>query len=190
MRSDIKQCFLIAPIGSEGSEVRRRSDTLLKYVIAPATAETGYNVVRADDISIPGSITAQIIQLTIESPLVIADLSGRNPNVLYELGIRHAARKPVIQLASDSNDLPFDIASVRTIIVDLQNIDSVARAKDQLHNSHSVLGTRADCGRQPGECRSRPQGASNLEGRNRASRDDRYHSRPITKHDFEPRRRS
>jgi predicted nucleotide-binding protein len=132
MRSDMKQCFLIAPIGSEGSEVRRRSDTLLKYVIAPATAETGYNVVRADDISIPGSITVQIIQLTIESPLVIADLSGRNPNVLYELGIRHAARKPVIQLASDSNDIPFDIASVRTIIVDLQSIDSVARAKDLL----------------------------------------------------------
>jgi len=132
MGNDEKKCFLLAPIGYEGSEVRRRSDGLLRQVIVPAAADTGYTVVRADDISIPGSITAQIIQLTVESPLVIADLSGRNPNVLYELGIRHAARKPVIQIASDSADLPFDIASVRTIIVDLQNLDSVAHARDQL----------------------------------------------------------
>ena len=132
MASDRKTCFLLAPIGPAGSEVRRRSDNLLRHVIAPAAAEAGYAVVRADDIAVPGSITTQIIQLTLDSPLVIADLSGRNPNVLYELGIRHAARKPVIQIASDSVEIPFDIASVRTIIVDANDLDSVTRAKTAL----------------------------------------------------------
>src|SRR5262249_37457816 len=134
---------------SEGSEVRRRSDILLRYVIAPASAETGYIVVRADDIAVLGSITTQIIQLTIESPLVIADLSGRNPNVLYELGIRHAVQRPVIQIASDTADIPFDTASFRAIIVDARDLDSVARAKDQLVDAIRYAEQEPTAGQSP-----------------------------------------
>lgn len=127
-----KECFVLAPLGLEGSEVRRRSNDLLEYVIRPATEQTGYTVARADEISAPGLITTQIIIHTIESPLVIADLSGRNPNVLYELGIRHAVGKPVIQITTDAHDLPFDVSAMRSIIVDLSSLDSVVNAKTQL----------------------------------------------------------
>ena len=68
-----KTCFVIAPIGIEGTEIRTRSDQLLEYVITPATENHGYNVVRADHINEPGVITNQIIQHIINDDLVIAE---------------------------------------------------------------------------------------------------------------------
>ncbi|MBN2209187.1 MAG: hypothetical protein JW759_07815 [Candidatus Coatesbacteria bacterium] len=93
-----KVCFVIAPIGDPDSDVRKRSDQVVKHVIHPALKPLGYEAVRADQISEPGMITTQIIQHIIDDALLIADLSGRNPNVFYELAIRHALRKPYMQL--------------------------------------------------------------------------------------------
>lgn len=72
---------------------------------------------RADQISKSGLITTQIINQIIECPLVIADLTGANPNVFYELAIRHATGKPYIQLIEQGHRLPFDIGGVRTISI-------------------------------------------------------------------------
>lgn len=96
--SEKKICFVIAPIGEEGSETRKRSDQILKYIIAPAATECGYEPKRADSFATPGIITKQIIEQLIDAPLVIADLTDYNPNVFYELAVRHAVRKPVVQL--------------------------------------------------------------------------------------------
>jgi hypothetical protein len=89
---DTKVCFVIAPIGTEGSDVRVRSDQVLKHIITPAARECGYEPIRADQISEPGLITSQVIQHIVQDPLVIADLTGRNPNVFYELAVRHAIK--------------------------------------------------------------------------------------------------
>ena len=95
-QDDPKICFVIAPIDAEGSETRRRSDQVLNHIISPAAEECGYETIRADNISEPGIITSQIIQHLLEDSLVIADLTGRNPNVFYELAIRHAIKKSVV----------------------------------------------------------------------------------------------
>ena len=87
-----KKCFVITPIGEDGSETRRRADQILRHVIAPAAEACGFETVRADQIAEPGLITTQIIQHIIDDPLVIADLTGSNPNVFYELAVRHAIR--------------------------------------------------------------------------------------------------
>src|SRR5437016_10492301 len=93
--SEEKTCFVISPIGDEGSEVRRRSDQVLKHIVRPAARKCGYSsIVRADQMSKPGLITAQVIQCLVNSNLVVADLTGHNPNVFYELAVRHAIRKP------------------------------------------------------------------------------------------------
>lgn len=127
-----KTCFVIAPIGDEGSEIRRRSDQMLTHIIKPAVKECGYEAVRADEISKPGIITSQVIQHIIDDDLVIADLTGQNPNVFYELAVRHTVRKPVVQLIESNESIPFDVAPARTIHVDHRDLDSVASCKDEL----------------------------------------------------------
>lgn len=125
-------CFVVAPIGEEGSKIREHSDNLLNYVIEPAVSKHGYKAVRADKISDPGLITHQVIEHVVESPLVIADLTDNNPNVFYELAIRHAFQKPYIQLIDKSDDIPFDVADIRTIKIDLSDPGSVDEAKREI----------------------------------------------------------
>jgi len=127
-----QECFIIAPIGESDSDVRKRSDQVLEYVISPALGDFNYEAVRADKISEPGMITSQVIQKVVNSALVIADLTGQNPNVFYELAIRHAIKKPLIQIIKKSEQMPFDVAGTRTIQVDLQDLDSVANAKKEI----------------------------------------------------------
>jgi len=129
---DEKICFVIAPIGDDESEIRKRSDQILKYIIKPVADDCGYETVRADKISEPGIITKQVIEHIIEDSLVIADLTGSNPNVFYELALRHAIRKPTVQMIAKGERMPFDIAGSRTIHVDHQDLDSVGECKDEL----------------------------------------------------------
>ena len=125
-------CFVIAPIGTEGSDIRVRSDQVLKHIIAPAAKDCGYDPVRADQISEPGLITSQVIQHVVEDDLVIADLTGRNPNVFYELALRHAVKKPVVQIIHATETIPFDVAASRTVHVAHHDLDSAARAREEI----------------------------------------------------------
>jgi len=126
-------CFVIAPIGDDGSEIRSWSDKVLRHIIEPAAKACNYQkVIRADKISRPGLITSQIIQHLIDDSLIIADLTSHNPNVFYELAVCHVLRKPVVQLIRIGQSLPFDIAQSRTIVFDLYDPDSLVSCKDQL----------------------------------------------------------
>lgn len=128
-KSQKKICFVISPIGEEDSDTRKRSDQVLKHIITAAVEQLGYEIIRADKISEPGIITHQILQHIVDSPLVIADLTERNPNVFYELALRHAIRKPLVQLIKKGELIPFDVAATRIIQFDLHNLDSVEAAK-------------------------------------------------------------
>jgi len=92
----------------------------------------GFDVIRADEIAEPGMISTQVLERVLNDALVIADLTERNPNVYYELAVRHATRKPVIQLMQKGEPLPFDVAATRIIAVDHRDLDSVEDAKRQL----------------------------------------------------------
>lgn len=117
IRMSKKKCFVISPIGEDDGPIRRRSDQVLQYIIKPPVEEAGYQLTRADKISEPGIITSQIIERVVEDDLVIADLTDWNPNVFYELAIRHAIRKPFVQLIKRGEKLPFDVAGTRTIFL-------------------------------------------------------------------------
>lgn len=129
----VKKCFIICPIGPAGSDTRKRSDQMLNHVYAPVLSTYGFEPVRADKILQSGLITSQIINLILESELVIADLTDGNPNVYYELALRHATRKAFVQVARAHEQIPFDIAGLRTIFVDLTDPDNVEAAKIELH---------------------------------------------------------
>ncbi|MDE0002928.1 MAG: hypothetical protein OXQ29_09555 [Rhodospirillaceae bacterium] len=138
-------CFVIAPIGDPESDIRKRSDQVLRHIIGPAAEECGYSTVRADTISSAGIITNQILQHIVDDPLVIADLTGRNPNVFYELAVRHATRKPLVQLIQEGETIPFDVSTVRTISVDHRDLDAAATAKARITDQiRSFQDGRAD----------------------------------------------
>ena len=86
-----KTCFVVGPIGADGTEVRDQADWLLEAVIRPALEPLGYDVIRSDGIAEPGLITEQVINLVRDADLVVADLTGHNANAFYELALRHAA---------------------------------------------------------------------------------------------------
>ena len=123
-----KTCFVIAPIGEPNSDTRKRSDQVLTYVIKPAVSQVGYEPIRADHIDKPGLITNQVIQHIVSDPLVVADLTEHNPNVFYELAVRHTLRLPLVQIIGVKDSIPFDVASARTIKVDHNDLDSVDTA--------------------------------------------------------------
>jgi len=129
-----KSCFIIGPIGEDGTAVRRLADWLLHGIFRPVleSDELGYVVKRADDDTAPGSITNAVIMDIIEADLVVADLTGFNPNAFYELGIRHAIHKPTIHVIAERVALPFDNKDQRTIFVDLGDISSVESARTRL----------------------------------------------------------
>src|SRR5206468_977213 len=88
-------CFYVTPIGEEGSEQRRHADLFMHSIVEPAINELGLEVVRADRIGDPGMIASQMLEHIRMAKLVIADLSHLNPNVFYEMGLRHACKRPI-----------------------------------------------------------------------------------------------
>jgi hypothetical protein len=138
-------CFVISPIGEPDSPTRKRSDQVLKYIIRPAAEECGFTALRADEISETGIITSQVIQHVIEDAVVVADLTGSNANVFYELAIRHAIRRPYVQIIDESDPLPFDVAGIRTIPFTHRDLDSVDSArKEVVKHIRSMTATDAN----------------------------------------------
>lgn len=144
---------MISPIGKSGEDIRKNADDVLKYIIDPVCEKYGYSVIRADKMSNSGLITKAIIEQIISSDLVIADLTGSNPNVFYELAIRHSYRKPAIQIVRGAVEIPFDVANVRTVSYET-TLAGVEEAKkeigsmmesiekgDIIHNPVSEVGT-------------------------------------------------
>ena len=115
-------CFYITPIGREDSEQRKHADFFMEYVVVPAVKEFKLTVVRADQIGKPGMIGKQILEHILKCRLVIADLSFHNPNVFYELCLRHVARLPTVQIIRASEAVPFDIDQYRTVKIDTADV--------------------------------------------------------------------
>jgi hypothetical protein len=140
-----RTCFVVSPIGAAGSGIRERADKLLKHVVTPAVSSLGYRPIRSDQISESGNITSQLIQHLLEDHLVVADLTGSNPNVYYELAIRHSTGLPFIQIIdrAEIDRMPFDIISMRTIPVDLHDLDSVDQAKAEIEKQAKAFNAGA-----------------------------------------------
>jgi hypothetical protein len=126
-----RSCFVIAPIGEPGTETRKRSDQLLKHIFVKALEPLGFAVLRADKISEPGMITVQVINRIMDADLVVADMTGHNANVFYELAARHAVEKPVIHVIEAGQEIPFDTADLRTISISL-DLEGAENAIEQI----------------------------------------------------------
>lgn len=115
-----KVCFVISPIGKKGTDHYTRFREVLDYVIKSAVKASGYEleVLRADDIDRAGSFIKDILESLYSSFVVIADLTEQNPNVFYELGVRHSLRPRTILIAQSVDDIPSDLREYRSIVYD------------------------------------------------------------------------
>jgi hypothetical protein len=107
-------CFIIMPYGGP-------FDRYYENIYAPAVREAGLQPKRADSIFASGAILADIWHFTKTAQILLADMSGHNPNVFYELGLAHAIAKPVVLVAPSIEDVPFDLRGLRVITYDKDN---------------------------------------------------------------------
>lgn len=135
-----KQCFIVSPIGADDSDIRRAADFFREDIVRKALGEE-FEIRRADDYNRAGNITSQVIQAIAKADLIVADLTGRNPNVYYELGFAHTHGRHVVPMINveDENPLPFDNYTERTIKYSLRNVQdrdvSVARLKQAVQET-------------------------------------------------------
>ncbi len=103
--------------------------------VKEAANQLGYECKRVDEIKTPTDITQDILELIESSRVVIADLSGANPNVYYEMGLAHARGRIVIPISSDGEKLPFDNSHIRTIFYHKGNKYSLLGLTEDIKNT-------------------------------------------------------
>ncbi len=115
----LKTCFVVMPIGSGEmyEDYLNRYENIIKPAIDGLKIDSKqvYKSVRADFVSQTGSITRTILDYLFSSDVVIADLSDLNPNVFYELGVRHSLRNKTILIAAKDTKPPFDVGDLKII---------------------------------------------------------------------------
>jgi len=129
-----KRCFIISPIGSDDSDIRIAADFFREEVVK-ATLRDQFEVKRADDYPNAGNITTQVIEAISKADLIIADLTGRNANVYYELGVAHSYKRHVVPMINrdiDPNPPPFDVHAERTIPYSLKTVATKRAAREAL----------------------------------------------------------
>jgi hypothetical protein len=125
-----KECFFIAPIGPDDSDIRRRSDGVRDFIVREAAEANELETRRADDVDEPGQITSQIVEHCLKAKMVVADLTEGNANVYYELSVRHGKQLPAVLIAEHGTPLPFDVGQARVIFFDPTDLSSAGSARE------------------------------------------------------------
>lgn len=130
-------CFVVMPFHALFEAEYER-------VIRPAIEEAGLTCVRGDEIYTQQAIIHDIWKSIRSARLVVAELSGRNPNVMYEIGLAHAIGKPIVLLTRNQEDVPFDLKALRYLFYDTNNPDWGLNLRLQLTQKvRNVLDTPA-----------------------------------------------
>jgi hypothetical protein len=112
-KAESNDCFVIMPIADHDGYDKGHFTKVYEDIFKPACASAGFIAVRADEVKQTNLIHLDILQKLIESPMAICDLSARNPNVLFELGLRQAFDKPTVLVQEAGTPKIFDIAPLR-----------------------------------------------------------------------------
>lgn len=111
--TDKPVCFVIMPISDHPDYEPGHFKRVFEDIFEPACNKAGFRAVRADQVGQTNLIHLDVLQKLIASPMVLCDLSSRNPNVLFELGLRQAFDKPVVLVREIGTPDIFDIAPLR-----------------------------------------------------------------------------
>ncbi|MCB9896449.1 MAG: DUF4071 domain-containing protein [Planctomycetes bacterium] len=125
-----EMCFVLMPFGTKPDPSGRQIDFDAVYgeLVRPAVEDAGLRPLRSDEEGQGGVIHKQMFERLLLCPYAVADLSTANPNVYYELGVRHAARPhTTVMIHSSESDLRFDVSPVRS---SLYHLDPKGRLSD------------------------------------------------------------
>ncbi|HZT61314.1 MAG TPA: hypothetical protein VFA21_22090 [Pyrinomonadaceae bacterium] len=137
-----KICFVIMPISDvDGYEVGHFA-RVYDYLIGPACIKARFRPTRADEVQRTNHIIIDVVKRVVEADMVLCDLSSRNPNVMYELGIRQAFDKPVTIIKDMRTPRIFDIQGLRDVEYDetlrIDKIeDAISRISGTLINTYN-----------------------------------------------------
>jgi hypothetical protein len=127
-----KDCFYITPLSEGNSESRKHSDRVFHEIIEPAAKDCNYRVAYNPNSEL-GLTVSQLIEHLYTDGIIVADLTGNNPHVLYELGVCHAFRKHVIQIKDmKRDDVEIDLPGIQTIDFDLEDKDKLEKSKREI----------------------------------------------------------
>lgn len=133
---NIKTCFVIMPIADMDGYEPGHFTRVYEHLIKPACIKAGYTPHRADLVAASNYIIIDILRKIVESDLVICDLSGRNPNVLYELGVRQAFNLPTVLIKDQITPRIFDIQGLRCADYGhALRIDEVQKEQESIRNA-------------------------------------------------------
>lgn len=120
VREFLDTCFVMMPFGSW-------FDRYYQDIYTKSIKDAGFEPVRADEIFTTGSVVEQVWEQISKATVLLADLTDKNPNVFYELGLAHAAGKPVVLTAAKLDDVPFDLRHLRVIVYDVREPEWAAK---------------------------------------------------------------
>ena len=134
-----KRCFVIMPFSSTKSCTEAEWLDIFENTIKPAVDESGfdYECFRAS-LEI-GNIIRNILDSLYTADVVIADLTDRNPNVFYELGVRHALKNATILIAQDIEHVPFDLNHYATLVYDWKTKSGKDEFKRRMKKTLSII---------------------------------------------------
>lgn len=110
-----KNCFVIMPIADHPDYEKGHFKRVYEYLIKPACEAAGYEAIRADDSKASHMIMFDILKKIVECDMAICDLTTKNANVFYELGLRQAFNKKTILITDGKEKAPFDISGFRYV---------------------------------------------------------------------------
>lgn len=140
-----KRCFIIMPIADTPGYAPDHFTRVYEYIIKPACINAGFIPDRADDTKNTNTIILDILNQIVNADMAICDLSSRNPNVMYELGIRQAFNLPVVLLKDDLTSRVFDTSHLRDVPYDhTLRIDTVEEAISKLTEAIEATYERRD----------------------------------------------
>ena len=108
-------CFVIIPFSDPFNDIYRD-------VLTPAIENGGYKPVRGDSLYSVGPVIEDIFYGIRSASVLVADVTGKNPNVNYELGVAHALNKPAVIISQSVDDIPFDYRHLRAIVYNSRQV--------------------------------------------------------------------
>lgn len=137
-----EKVFVVSQIGDDGTQIRERANEIADFIIAPVASEFGLEVDRSDRDPTPGPITSKLLRSILSSRVIVADLTGNNPNVFYELSFAHSFGLPVVILTDKTENLPFDLKNERVISLNDEGaigLQQGERAKKSLKAAFEIV---------------------------------------------------